>query len=156
MPAGAIVADALLPGSGLLARGRLGVGVALIAAGALAASALALGLAGVPGFDGGLVRAAAAYLALGAAAALGGWSLDRGSRIDPTAVRAAHDEAAAAFLRGENPAALAAARRVARLAPQEPGAWDLLALVARAAGDPGTADRAERRARALERRAATV
>ena len=156
-PATHLAANALLPGSGLIARGHLGIGLGLLAAAGVAACAVALGLAGIPGFEGtGALRALGAYLALGVAAVLGALALERGASIDPAAVRAAHDEAAAAFLRGENPLALAAARRVARLAPQEPGAWGLVALMARAANQPDLAASAERRARELERRAASV
>lgn len=147
------VANTLLPGSALIARGQLGIGLALLVVAFLALCLAGLALAGVPGFDAAFVaRDAGAYLALGLAADLGLWALTRGRRIDPAVVRGIHREAATAYLRNDLPTAMAAATRLTRVAPQEPGAWDLLALMAKAAGQAGVAAKATHRARAIERR----
>jgi hypothetical protein len=84
-------------------------------------------------------------LAAAAAAAIG-WHEAARRRLDPALVRDLHRTAATAYLRGELPAALAAARKLAGAAPAEPGAWQLLALVHDAAGDAAAATQARRRA----------
>jgi hypothetical protein len=145
-------ANALLPGSGLVARGRAGVGLALLTAALACASLAALALLdAASGLS--LVEALAAYVGLALVAELGLAAFERRARLDPGAVRATHRRASSAYLRGEREPALAAARQLTRLAPEEPGSWALLALAARADGREGEAARAERRAAALERHA---
>ncbi len=146
------VANALLPGAALVARGQLAVGLGLLVAALLALCLVALGFAGVPGFDTACIaRDALAYAALALAADLGLWALARQPRIDAVAVRGVHREAATAYLRNDLPAAVAAATRLTRIAPGEPGAWDLLALMAKADGKAAIAAKAARHARAIER-----
>ena len=83
--------------------------------------------------------------ALALAAALARWDRRR-RRIDPRQIRALHGEAARAYLRSEWPAALAAAQQLTVAAPEEPGAWTLLAMICKASGDAVGAARAEQRA----------
>jgi hypothetical protein len=151
-PAARRVLNVLLPGCGLVLRGRLTAGMPLlVAALALATLALIALLAPLPGFDAGFALwALAGYLGFGAVAAAALWAWERGAQLDPAAVRAIHHRLASAYLRGDHPAARAAADELVRAAAREPGAWSLLALTAGAAGDAATAARARRRAQSLE------
>lgn len=144
------LADALLPGSGLLRDGRIGAGLALLAATALAAAAAALAGELVEPDAAAVLRLAAlaAWAGGGLAAVLLRWRRHRRQRIDPVLVRRLHREACRAWLRGEADA-LARARALARAAPEEAGAWTFLAQVAEGGGAPALAARARRRAGTL-------
>ncbi|GDY13090.1 hypothetical protein LBMAG53_19680 [Planctomycetota bacterium] len=89
--------------------------------------------------------------ALTLAALLATWDRRR-RRIDPKLVRTLHAEAARAYLRNEWPAALAAAQQLTVAAPEESGAWTLLAMICKASGDAVGAARAEQRAAACAER----
>jgi hypothetical protein len=123
--------SALVPGASALARGRTAVGTAALS-GALACAALAaLGALRLPELPPHLAAwAVAGYAGVAALAALAERAA-RARALDPQAVREAHRLAAAAWLRGR-PEALERALALTRLAPAERGAWELLALVARA------------------------
>ena len=148
-----VLLNLLVPGAGLVVAGRLTIGVVLllptvlvVAVAGLAAGILVRPLA-VPVLFGCL----AAWSILAVISGLVWWWWARRCRIDPVRVRLLHREAAGAWLRGEA-TALAAARRLAAAAPEEPGAWRLLALIARDQGEPATVRAAERRAAAIEAR----
>jgi len=138
----------LLPGCGLILRGRLGLGSALFLP-ALAAATLAplVAVVAVDGFRVKLLAVfIAAYVVLAGLAALAWWWQARQERWDPGLVRELHRNAAAAFLRGEHAVARQAAERLCAAAQREPGAWTLLGMAAAAAGDAPAAAAAHRRA----------
>jgi hypothetical protein len=143
-----------LPGAGLVLRARLGVGLALLL------PALALLSVGVLGFGlrddpAALLEGAAAlvaYLGCSLLAAIAWWWDGLHRPVDGAAVLALHHQAASAYLKDQLPAAEEAARRLTRLLPEEPGAWRLLELVARARGEAGVAAGAGQRARRLDNR----
>jgi hypothetical protein len=141
--------NALVPGAAALARGRTAFGAVLLAAGAACAAAMALGAIGLPGLPPRLAAWAAVAYAAVAVLAAGAERAARAQPLDPERVRAAHRSAAGAWLRGR-PEALEHARALARLAPRERGAWELLALVARSQGAPGDLARAQRALDALD------
>jgi hypothetical protein len=150
-PVAVRTANVLLPGSGLVLRGRLVAGLPiLVAAMALVVLALAAALAPAPGFDGGFaVRAVIGYVLLGAIAGGTLWHWEQGARLDPAAVRELHRKLATAYLRGELPEARRQADLLVVAAGREPGAWSLLAMVAAAMGDAAVAARATKRAQVL-------
>ena len=88
-----------------------------------------------------------------AAAVLGStlwwWAGERVQTRDLVAIRAVWREAAERYLRNDLVGAVSASRRLTALAPTEPGAWRLLEMVARAAGDARVAAAAAARATAL-------
>ncbi len=146
-----VALNALVPGAGLLLL-RPGllpllpaligvVGLSLLTAATLARE---LPEASVAGWTG---------LALWAAAVLGStlwwWAGERVQARDLVAIRAVWREAAERYLRNDLVGAASAARRLTALAPTEPGAWRLLEMVARAAGDARAAATADARATAL-------
>lgn len=143
-----------LPGAGLLIDGQLAAGLLLLVP-SIIVLALTLGVLG-------LFTTAAAVPIIGVFAAVyavlaliaGGWwwRCLRRRRYDPHQVRLLHREACAAWLQGRATEALAKARGLVAIAPEEPGAWRFLALVAGDAGDTTTARRAEARAQSIDER----
>ena len=77
------------------------------------------------------------------------WAGERVLARDLVAIRAVWREAAERYLRDDLVGATSAARRLTALAPAEPGAWRLLEMVTRAAGDGRAATAAAARASAL-------
>jgi hypothetical protein len=139
------VADALLPGSGLIVDGRLAWGAPLLAPAILLLSALLLSLTLGGAFAAWTApRAIPVYLLLSIGALVIRHRLAVRERVDPEQTRQLARAAEQAWLRNE-PDAADKARAVTRAAPELPQAWRLLALVA---GDA----KAARRADAIERR----
>ncbi|MFM2092711.1 MAG: hypothetical protein RLZZ127_3200 [Planctomycetota bacterium] len=139
--------DILLPGLGLAAERRAGAPCAVLAGLGLGLAAAAPALdpaAPLPWVWGGLAAWAAA------AAVVLAVRLRRTREPDPAAVRAAWRAASAAYLRGDLGGAEAHAATLCRLAPGEPGAWELRARIARRAGRDGGAY-ARRAARLADR-----
>jgi len=134
-----------LPGSPLVAAGRLLAGALLVSAALVCLCALSLVALGIPGFERPLAMGClVGYGALGVVSWVA-WALGhRQPRLDAQAIRLAHRQAAGAFLRREHAEALAAAWRLCRLAGQEAGAWLLLREIATAAGDQPALRRARR------------
>ncbi len=141
----AAVADALLPGSGLLVDGRPTWGLALLIPAILCLSALlfALILGGFAGFW-VLPRALPLYLLLAVTALAIRWRFARLARLDPAQTRLLARAASRAWLRGE-PEAAAQAQALTRAAPELAQAWRLRALITGEA-------QALRRAEAIESR----
>jgi hypothetical protein len=140
----ALLMNAVFPGSLLVVRGPVLAGTILLA---LAVAALSAGIIGtVIALPTLRAAGAGAYLLLAVAASLVIWFRIRPA-ADPAAWRRLHATAAAAWLRDDHTAALAAAGALTRQAPAEPGAWRLLALVA---ADRVVAANALRRAERLE------
>lgn len=140
----AAIADALLPGSGLVIDGRPAWGVPLLIPAVLILSALCLALL-LGGFAGTwiLPRALPLYALFALAALACRWHLARRARIDPGLVRRHARAACQAWLRGEPTAGHALA--LVRAAPEQAQAWRLHALVT---GET----RGLRRAEAIEQR----
>ncbi len=140
----AAIADALLPGSGLVIDGRSAWGVPLLIPAVLILSALVLALL-LGGFASTwiLPRALPFYGLLALAALTCRWLLARGARIDPDLVRRHARAASQAWLRGEPTADHALA--LVRAAPEQAQAWRLHALVTGEA-------RSLRRAAAIDQR----
>lgn len=141
-----------IPGAGLLVRGRLGLGLGLILPAMFALSAFVLAhlvvtSTALGGWRFGLL---AVYLLLAGIATAAHATLLRERAVDGDALRALFRQVGAAHLTDRHAEALAAAQRLAALAPKEPGAWRLLAQVAEGAGDAGVAARARRRADGLD------
>lgn len=141
----AAIADALLPGSGLVVDGRPAWGIPLLVPAVLILAALALALL-LGGFAGTwiLPRALPLYVLLALAALGCRWHLARRARIDPEAVRRHARAASQAWLRGD-PAAAEHAQALVRAAPEQPQAWRLHGLVT-------GASRSLQRAEAIEQR----
>lgn len=154
MPTALIPLNALLPGAGLLLRSRAAAGVAFLIPALLCLSAGAQAV--VEGDDAAAWQRALAATALWAGLAIGAsivrWRCERVRPLDGALVRRLHGDAARAFLAGDHAAATAAAERLVRAAPAEPGAWRLLELTAAAAGRVRQAAGAGGRAGALEDR----
>jgi hypothetical protein len=139
-----------------------GAGVALRHPGLWAAVPLAVGVGGVsllvvalvaPGTHAAVMTGWAGLLAYLAAVLVAGiaWMLlEQPSSRDLAAIQPLFREVAAAYLGGRLPQAEQAARRLARLAAGEPGAWRLLAMVLRAEGRTAAAERLDRRAARLD------
>jgi hypothetical protein len=144
-----ILANSLVPGLALMTHGRLVGGLALLvpALAGLSLWVVVAGPAGQPSAWQAGLAGVLIYLGCALAAALAWWRIAAHAPPDPAQVRALHRVVAAHYLRGEWPAALPAARRLARLAADEPGAWRMLELVAHGAGDARTARQAAARAR---------
>jgi len=138
------IADALLPGSGLVIDGRPAWGAPLLVPAVLILAALALALL-LGGFAGTwiLPRALPLYVLLALSALGCRWHLERRARIDPEAVRLHARAASQAWLRGDPADAHALA--LVRAAPEQAQAWRLHALVT---GDARSLKRAE----SIERR----
>ena len=101
-------------------------------------------------------RQIAVWCAFGyAAAAACAWSVwvvcERSGNADPEQLVSRHRECAAAYLRGEDEAALGIAREMVRMAPRHPGCWRLLAMAAEACQRQADVDRAMRQYHRLER-----
>lgn len=135
----AAIADALLPGSGLVIDGRPAWGVPLLVPAVLILSALCLALL-LGGFAGTwiLPRALPLYALLALIALACRWHLARRARIDPEVVRRHARAASQAWLRGEPAAGHALA--LVRAAPEQAQAWRLHALVT---GEARSLQRAE-------------
>ena len=149
-----MVLNLALPGAGLVVRGHLALGIALVlpALLTLAVAALAAGILVRPLAFSVVTTCLGIWATLSVIAATLWWRQDQREHLDPVAVRAIHREAAAAWLKEQPAEALAAARRLVVAAPEEPGAWQLLARIAQDAGDPTLARRAARRAATIEAR----
>lgn len=141
-----VLADACLPGSGLIVDGRYGVGAALLVPAIVVLSGMALAVV-VGGALAEIVwpRALPIYILLGSIALLMRWRYARLARIDPVRARELARAAAKAWLRGKDTEALASAKQLVRAAPELPNAWRMLALVSNDAV-------AERRANEIEAR----
>ena len=141
----AAIADALLPGCGLVLDGRPAWGVPVLVPAVLILSTLAVALL-LGGFASAwiLPRALPPYALLALAALACRWHLARRARIDPEIVRRHARAASQAWLRGEA-AAAGHALALVRAAPEQAQAWRLHALVT---GET----RSLRRAEAIEQR----
>ena len=140
----ATVADALLPGAGLVLDGRPAWGLPLLVPAVLCLAAMLVALP-LPGFRGVVLPWTLPLYALLIASALTcRWHLARLARIDPEAARRHARAASQAWLRGE-PEAATHARALVRCAPELAQAWRLHALVTGEA-------RSLKRAEAIERR----
>jgi len=141
----ATVADAALPGAGLVLDGRLAWGLPLLFP-AVIILAAALPALIIGGFAASLVlpKALPLYAVLAATALALRWHLARRARLDPEATRKLARAASQAWLRGE-PAATTQAQALVRAAPEMAQAWRLHALIT---GETRSLQRAE----AIERR----
>jgi hypothetical protein len=152
---GAVVARVLLgliPGTLLLARSHLVLGTALVSVALLCLCVISLVWLGIPGFDQQLLLTAGmGYVAMMVLSEVSWGVLSRTPRLDCTAIRLAHRQAAGAFLRHQHAEALSAAWRLCRLARHEPGAWMLLRQIAGSASDQTALTRAERELSRLRR-----
>lgn len=139
--------DVVLPGAGLVLRGRVGLGLALLVPALAVATLLTLsGLLATADFAATLRWwMIGCYGVLAAVAVAAHLWMTRGRVADPQVMRDLHRQAAQALLNDRLPEAVDAAERLTAAAPREPGAWRLLAHVAVAAGDRKRAGRAERR-----------
>jgi hypothetical protein len=149
-----LVLNSVLPGTGLALDGQVVPGLALLlpALACLSAILLSPWSADPDAWRLGL-GATAAFLALSAGASTALWWRERRSRCDPALVQRLFREAAARYLRSEWAEAEVAARRLTRAAPEEPGAWRVLELVARGRGATRLATIAGSRAQRLDNRA---
>lgn len=144
--------NTLIPGAGVMLRhaGLWLMGPLVVGVGGLSLVAVALATPGShdTAMAGWLGLAA---WAVAAAVATGAWAvLEQPSSRDLSAIQPLFREVAAAYLGGRLPQAEQAARRLARLAAGEPGAWRLLAMVLRAQGRTAAAGRLDRRAARLD------
>ncbi len=123
------IADALLPGSGLVVDGRPAAGITLLVPAVLILAALLVAVL-IGGFAAAWVapRAIPAYLVLIGIAALLRWQISRRERIDPQEARRLARETSRAWLRDE-PAATTLAGELVRAAPEMAQAWRLHAQV---------------------------
>jgi len=133
------VADALLPGAGLIVDGRPAAGIPLLVPTVFLLAVLLLAAA-IGGFAAAWVlpRALPAYVLLAVIAALVRWRIACRQRIDPQVARQLARDASQAWLRGD-PAATAIATKLTGAAPEMAQAWRLHALVS---GDVRSAKRA--------------
>ena len=143
-----ILVNTLAPGTALIVRGQLASGLALLLPALVGLSMwlVVVGLAQTSAWALGLIGLLT-YLLSALSAAVVWWRVAGRGRPDPEQVRALHRVVAAHYLRGEWPAALPAARRLALMASEEAGAWRILELVAQGAGDARIARHAAARAR---------
>jgi hypothetical protein len=143
----------LLPGVGLVWRGRLVVGLLAVALVALvlvtAAVGWALTVAGEPARLLVWQAAASGWLIAVVWAATWWWLCERDGPDDPAVYNDCARSAQAALLRGEGDRAVEHAQRVVRGAPRRATAWELLARCAQASGNERLAGRAQKRARWL-------
>jgi hypothetical protein len=148
-----------LPGSALVVRGQLGLGLAILMPALLCAALAALSpMVAESGFALAVSGVAVAvYLTFGLGASVLYGMYFRPKPWDAERVRELHRAAAEAYLKNDPHDALSAALELVDMAPGEIGAWRLLALVAEAADDKRSLRRAERtvkRLRAAEDQAA--
>ena len=140
----------LLPGVGLVWRGRLWAGLLAISLIAVAVVTAGLGWALTVVDEPARQTVWLVTAALWAGAFLWSgvlwWLLERSGSVDEAVRNDCARSAQAALLRGEGDRALEHARRVVRSAPRLPAAWQLLAHCAAAAGKDRLARRAEGRA----------
>lgn len=131
-----ILANTLLPGSGLVVVGRLISGLVGLLGALVAGAVWLMAPLVTTGVFTGKVRIWAMLCYAGLALLATAWLAfcQRPRRYDEQAVRQEFLKAATAHLRNEPGPALAAARRLVRLAPHLPGAWRLLEMMATAAG----------------------
>lgn len=152
MPRGlAITINALIPGSILLYRGRLALGLILVSLATMVISVMCAGhFLSRP--DGQVISGYAncAYLFIAAIASIGLWWYDRPQITNALTIRQLYQTSAAAWLRDEHDAALRAASALVKHAPNEAGAWHLLAMTAKSVGNHRIATRASQRAHILE------
>ena len=146
----------VLPGSGLVMRDRLLLGLPLLVIAACAVVVLiAAGLIATPGFATELRWGAVAVYLATAAAAGGLWfALERRRRWNDARVVELHRAAAAAYLTDDLATATTRARELVRASGGSAGAWELVAMTAEAAGHRQQAARARRHARQAAERAA--
>lgn len=146
------VLDCVLPGAGLVLRGRLAWGVPCLVLSVLCLSSAILAQLVV-------IRPLATWVTLGClgvyvVVALCAVAVQRLSqRVRTLAgedLRRRHRAIATAWLSGDNATAVSGARTLVQDAASEPGAWRLLELIAGRGGHPQEAARAGRRARRLE------
>ena len=145
-----LLSNLLLPGLGLVWRGRLLAGLLPVAVMALVVVAAAVGwaltVAEEPARSQVWQYAILGWLLAVLWAAGAWWLLERGGDKDPAVRNDCARSAQAALLRGEGERAVQHARRVVRSAPRSAGAWELLAACATVAGDDRLHRRARRRA----------
>ena len=138
-----------IPGVGLVWRGRLFVGlkaVAIVAAAAVIGGfGWALTVAGENGRELVVFTALGLYGIAMLWAAIWWFVLERTGKQDAAVRNDCARSAQAALLRGEGERALEHARRVVRAAPRLPGAWQLYAACAAAAGKDRIAAKAQKR-----------
>lgn len=148
-----LVLNAVLPGTALALDGHVIPGLALLlpALACLSAALLSPWSADPEAWRLGL-GATAAFLALSAASSASLWWRERRGRLDPVLIRRLFRETATRYLRNELTDAEIAARRLIQAAPEEPGAWRVLELVARERGAIRLATIAGSRAQALDNR----
>jgi hypothetical protein len=147
-----LMLNCLIPGSGLVLRRRLILGLSLLLPALALVSIAIIGLIDRDRPTGQVQGAIAllAYLGCSVLGALAWWWCERVPRIDPARVHELYRAAAAAFLGDRLAEADQAARRLTRLLPHEAGSWRLLELVARARGSATQATAAGQRAKRLE------
>jgi hypothetical protein len=148
----ALILNTVLPGTGLLLRrpGLLPAVPAVVGAAGLSLVALAWWTSGSTTTLAAGWIGLAAWSAAAVAAAAGWMVQERPSSRDLAAIQPLFREIAGLYLRHELPAAERTARRLVALATGEPGAWRLLAMIARAQGDRRLAERSERAAARLD------
>lgn len=144
--------DMVLPGAGLVVRGRLAVGLpCLVAAVLTIASAILAQLVLIRGNVTPVMLSLIGFYAVLIAIAVITHILGRPPATPPVEfIRSRHRAIASAWLRGEASVALEGARELSRLASGEPGAWRLVELIASRSGEKQEAQRAARRALRLE------
>ena len=144
----------LIPGSGLVLRDRPWAGYGLIVLTGLALSAavvyLLLATESLAAWLGPTVLA----LWLIAVVLAGGlwWLTEHAKPTDQAALAEWYRRASIAYLRGDGPAALEAARAVVRHAPLHAGAWKLQELAAQMVGDRSLERRSHHQHQHLRRR----
>jgi len=141
-----------LPGAGLLLRGRLTLGLGFLLPGLFMLSGWMLMhvAATSTALANWRLALGGTYLLLAAAATVVHAILLRERVVDTELVSSLHRQIATAHLNNRHPEALADARRLTTVAPKEPGAWRLLALVAEGAGETKMAVKARTRATSID------
>jgi len=151
MPA-PILLDGLLPGAGLVLRGRLAWGMPclVLAVLCLSGAILAQLLVVRPAATGVTLACLGGYVVAALIAMTRQYLAGRVRTVAGEELRRRHRAIASAWLGGDAAAAIGGARELAQHARGEPGAWRLLELIASRGGHPQEAARAGRRARRLE------
>ncbi|MHC5068762.1 MAG: hypothetical protein ACYTF0_09265 [Planctomycetota bacterium] len=145
------IVNAGLPGSGLIVRDHMISGLFLLILALLCLGvSLAAGLLATPAFAADLRLAAISGYGASALIAIILWLIwERAIVHDLEAVMPLSRTVTSALLCGQGREALSDAKRLCRLAADQPGAWLLLARCAQAAEQPGLAHRANKRAERL-------